>query len=341
MIVTSQRKSMKISASVYSSPDGTLPRLVQDLELHGVDYFHIDCKDDPQVFEDIKTIRKHSALPIDLHLITDSPEQYFDQINALDIALVTLQHEALGGYIYQGGLSAKVGLGIISTTDIQVFQGNNYDFVLMMATVPGESGGRFDKINFRKIRQFKTAFPGKNIHVDGGVNAEVSFILRNMGVHAAVVGSYLFKNQPLGAALLNLRTHDVQSHYLVGDFMRQREEAPIIGSSNRDLKSVLETIENYKLGFAILEDNENRLEGIVSNADLRRELLRNVEHPERISLSNMVNRTPIVINERTTVSDMLLYLKNFDFPINYLPVIDDSHQVKGVVSFLNLVKGEL
>jgi CBS domain-containing protein len=177
--------------------------------------------------------------------------------------------------------------------------------------------------------------------VDGGVNAEVSFILRNMGVHAAVVGSYLFKNQPLGAALLNLRTHDVQSHYLVGDFMRQREEAPIIGSSNRDLKSVLETIENYKLGFAILEDNENRLEGIVSNADLRRELLRNVEHPERISLSNMVNRTPIVINERTTVSDMLLYLKNFDFPINYLPVIDDSHQVKGVVSFLNLVKGEL
>lgn len=343
MIVTSQRNSMKISASVYSSPDGTLPKLVKDLELHGVDYFHIDCKDDPEVFEDIKTIRKHSSLPIDLHLITDAPEQYFEQINALGIELVTLQYEALKGYIYRGGLSAKVGLGIISTTDIQVFQtqDENYDFVLMMATIPGESGGSFDKINFRKIRQFKTAFPGKNIHVDGGVNAEVSFILRNMGVHASVVGSYLFKNQPLGAALLNLRTHDIQSHYLVGDFMRQREEAPIIGPDARDLKSVLETIESYKLGFAILEDGEKRLEGIVSNADLRREMLRNVEHPERISLSNMINRTPIVIDEQTTVSDMLMYLKTFDFPINYLPVIDDARRVKGVVSFLNLVKGEL
>ena len=334
---------MKISASVYSSNERSLPELVEDLDQHGIDYIHIDCRDDESVFEDIRTIRQHSRTPIDLHLITDAPEQYFDVINSLNIELVTLQHESLGGYVYQGGLTSKVGLGIISDTEIDVFEpiAEHYDFVLMMATVPGQSGGSFDKINFRKIRQFKKAFPGKQIHVDGGVNGEVSFILRNMGVHAAVVGSYLFKNRPLGAALLDLRTHDIESHYVVNDFMRHREETPILGRTERGLKDVLERIEAYKLGFTILEDEEQQLEGIISNADLRRELLRNVEHPDRIQVSAMINREPITIQSNTTVSDMLMYLKQFDFPINYLPVVDEEKHVRGVVSFLNLVKGEL
>ena len=38
---------------------------------------------------------------------------------------------------------------------------------------------------------------------------------------------------------------------------------------------------------------------------------------------------------------MLQKIKTFDFPINYLPVVDAQGKVKGVVSFLNLVKGEL
>jgi len=42
-----------------------------------------------------------------------------------------------------------------------------------MATIPGESGGKFDKSNFTKIREFSQQYPEKKIHVDGGVNAEV------------------------------------------------------------------------------------------------------------------------------------------------------------------------
>lgn len=334
---------MKISASVYSSPERSLPDLVSDLDQHGIDYIHIDCRDDKSVFEDIRIIRQHSTTPIDLHLITAQPEQYFDAINSLSIELVTLQHESLGDYVYQGGLSSKVGLGIVSDTSIESIDSlmDAYDFVLMMATVPGQSGGSFDKINFRKIRQFKKAFPRKQIHVDGGVNAEVSFILRNMGVHAAVVGSYLFKNQTLGAALLDLRTHDIESHYVVGDFMRHREETPILGPDERSLKHVLECIEKHKLGFTILENQAHKLEGIISNADLRRELLKHVMQPDQIRVDEMVNRQPITIQSNTTVRDMLMYLKSFDFPINYLPVVDENRNVKGVVSFLNLVKGEL
>ncbi|NQV54124.1 MAG: CBS domain-containing protein [Flavobacteriales bacterium] len=332
---------MKISASVYSSKETSLEQLIKDLDQHGIDYFHIDCRDNPQVFDDIEEIRRYSDTPIDLHLITANPEQYFERINALKIEFVTLQHEDLSGYVYTGGCSASMGLSIISDTEIDVFDPTHYDFILMMATIPGESGGRFDKINFRKIRRFKRRFPERGIHVDGGVNAEVSFILRNMGVHASVVGSYLFKNLPIGAALLNLKLHDIESHYTVGDFMRSREETPIVGPADRSLRAVLQTIEDYKLGFTILEDTEQRIEGIVSNADLRREVLRNVDHPEQMEVTAMINRSPIAIEDHMTVSAMLLYLKEFDFPINYLPVVDGDKKVKGVVSFLNLVKGEL
>lgn len=334
---------MKISASVYSSKGTDLKDLVTMLDQHGIDYFHIDCNNDPSVFEDIEKIKQWSNTPIDLHLITSEPEQYFDRINALDVDLVTFQHEELKGYQYKGGLKARMGLSIVSDTPISVFESgqNAYDFILMMATIPGQSGGSFDKQNFRKIRAFKQAFPGKEIHVDGGVNAEVSFILRNMGVSSSVVGSYLFKNQPLGAALLNLKTYDIESHYLVKDFMRSREEIPLLGPDNRNLKEVLQTIEEFKLGFTILENGDQTLEGIVSNADLRREMLRKIESPSEIDLENMINKSPILINENASVKEMLAKVKQHNFPINYLPVINSENKVSGVVSFLNLIKGEL
>ncbi|GAB5538543.1 MAG: hypothetical protein Salg2KO_06460 [Salibacteraceae bacterium] len=334
---------MKISASVYSSKEGSLKDIVENLDAHCIDYLHIDCRDDLRVFNDIKEIRTFSDTPIDLHLITDDPERYFDQINNLGIDLVTLQHEDLDGYRYTGGLNAKMGLSLTTNTPIEVFdqESEYYDFILMMATTPGESGGRFDKSNFRKIRAFKKAHPTKQVHVDGGVNAEVSFILRNMGVDSSVVGSYLFKDQPIGAALLNLKTHDIDSHYRVEDFMRLREESPIINEEKQSLAQVLQTIEDYKLGFAILENTDQTMKGIVSNADLRREVLRNVHSLNDIAVDKMINPNPITIQESTTVSDMLVIVKQFNFPINYLPVIDNKQKIKGVVSFLNLVKGEL
>jgi len=334
---------MKISASVYSSKEGSLKEIVQNLDAHGIDLLHIDCNDDPAVFDDIAEIRAFSKTPIDLHLITNNPEVYFDRINALEIEMVTLQFEDLNGYSYNGGLKSKMGLAIVSETDISVFDNvsDNYDFLLMMATTPGQSGGRFDKVNFRKIRKFKRAHPTKQVHVDGGVNAEVSFILRNMGVHSSVVGSYLFKDQPVGAALLNLKIHDIDSHYAVGDFMRSREEIPLLGPDNRSLTEVLQSMDDFKLGFTILENEHSEMEGIISNADLRKEVLRNVPDLNAISVAGMTNQTPITVSDLMNVSDMIAFLKGHDSPINYLPVVDAQNKVKGAVSFLNLVKGEL
>ena len=123
--------------------------------------------------------------------------------------------------------------------------------------------------------------------------------------------------------------------------MRSREETPIVSPDERTVKGVLQNIEDYRLGFTILETSDQHIEGIVSNADLRREVLRTVTTGEEIDLENMINRDPITVREDMTVSAMLSFIKEFEFPINYLPVVDENRTVKGVVSFLNLVKGEL
>lgn len=68
---------MKISASIYSDKKRPLKEVIEDLVAHNVNLLHVDCNDDLAVFEDIKAIREWCDLPIDLHIITEKPEQYF------------------------------------------------------------------------------------------------------------------------------------------------------------------------------------------------------------------------------------------------------------------------
>ena len=71
---------MKISASLYSAGYADLRELVRELDAYQSDWFHIDCNDDPSVFDDIREIRKHSDTPVDLHIISPEPHQFYDQI---------------------------------------------------------------------------------------------------------------------------------------------------------------------------------------------------------------------------------------------------------------------
>ncbi|MBL4658526.1 MAG: CBS domain-containing protein [Flavobacteriales bacterium] len=335
---------MKISASIYSDSKRPLPEVVRDIHENQVDFFHVDCNDELKVFEDIKVIRGISDKPVDLHIITAEPEKYYAGIVEEQVEYVTFQYEDLSnGLDVPQDFKGELGLAITSETDISVFDkyADRFSFILFMATTPGQSSGVFNKENFQKIRQFRKKYPGKRIHVDGGVNGEVSFILRNMGVYAAVSGSYLFNANQIGSALLDLKSNEMESHYQVKDFMRGLEETPTLGPDKRSFQEVLQSIEDYKLAFTLLVDANNELEGLVSNADVRKGLLNHMDDLNNIEVEAIVNRAPAVISEDTTVVGMLKHIKSFNFPINYLPVVNDSNQVTGVITFINLIKGEL
>ncbi|MDH5396019.1 MAG: CBS domain-containing protein [Gammaproteobacteria bacterium] len=262
----------------------------------------------------------------------------------LNVDYVTFQYENLTQpLIIPENISARLGLAITSTTDISVFEpyATQFDFILFMTTTPGQSGGVFDKSNFKKIRQFRQQYPDKRIHVDGGVNGEVSFILRNMGVYASVSGSYLMNSESMGAAMLNLKTHEVDSHFQVKDFMRTADELPLLKLKDRSVPAILQSIEDYDVGFTILIDEDGKLDGIVTNADVRKGLLKHIDNLNEVTVEDITNRNPVKANENFSVMELLKFIKQQSFAISYLPVVDDTNKVTGAVTFFNLIKGEL
>jgi ribulose-phosphate 3-epimerase len=334
---------MKISASIYSYKDQKLEDIITDLDRHLIDMFHIDCNDDPHVFNDIKKIREISTTPVDLHIISSEPEKYYDLINEYKVEYVQFQYENLKHRISPPvNGTTKYGLGIVSTTPCSVFDEykDDFSFILFMTTIPGASGGQFQKENFRRIRKFRNQYQDKDLHVDGGINDEVSFILRNMGVSSVVSGSYIANNYSVGSALLGLRVNNVNSHYRISDFMIEAEDLPMLDITKTDVKEVLMTIEKYKLGFVFYHDQEGRFAGLSSNADVRKGLLKNIHNLNEVKLTDIVNTNPVRISDEATITDMLNLIKSKNFIISFLPVVNKSNEPVGGVTFFNMIRSE-
>jgi pentose-5-phosphate-3-epimerase len=334
---------MKISASIYSDKKRSLKEVIYDLMDHQVDLLHVDCTDDLSVFDDISQIRTWCKIPIDLHIITESPSKYFDLLRKNPVEYLTFQYENLKEPLnIPSDISGKRGLAVITPTSIDVFDAySDFDFILIMATIPGQSGGTFDKINFSKIRQFRAKYPNKSIHVDGGVNGEVSFILRNMGVSSSVSGSYLFSGPSIGHALMNLTNRDIESSYCVEDFMIPLEESPKDYIENCTTKSILQAVENGNVGFTLILSQNNEFKGLVSSADIRKAVLKKIDHLAAIQPEDLINSNPIRIDGSATVFEMLQLIKKCSFPIMYLPVVNSQQNAIGIVNFVHLIKGEI
>ena len=334
---------MKISASIYSDKKRTLKEVIDDLVQHQVDLLHVDCNDDLTVFEDIKAIRSCCNIPIDLHIITENPEKYIDLLIENPVEYITFQFEQLPNHLtLPKEIKGKKGLAITTPTSINVFdEYADFDFILIMATVPGQSGGVFDKINFSKIRQFRMKYPEKSIHVDGGVNGEVSFILRNMGVSSSVSGSYLFNAPSIGHALMNLTKREIESQFHIGDFMMPLNECPVVEFESISLKNILQSIEDGNLGFCLVVDKNGMLKGLVSSADIRKAMLRHLTDLTKIEAMDLVNLNPISVFDDNTVVDLLQKIKKCTFPIMYLPVVKKDGKASGIINFAYLIKGEL
>lgn len=338
---------MKISASIYANKTLPLPALVKELDACYTDFFHVDCNDDVQVFEDIKTIRQVSQTPIDLHIITATPEKFYPYLQATPVEYVTFQYENLPANFtfdsfFEAKISAKLGLALVSDTTIDAFDSFHHaaDFILFMTTTPGKSGGTFNKENFAKIRAFQKKYPQKKVHIDGGVNGELSFVLRNMGAYASVSGSFLVANPSIARAMLELRSNRSDSRIKVQEVMIQRQDTPSILLENATFLQVLQNIEQFKIGMTVIVDAEDKMLGIVTNADIRRAILKQPHDFLQIPILQLLNPSPFYVLENHTVREMMHKIKRTKFPISYLPVTDEAGKLKGCLTFYDLVKGE-
>ena len=302
----------------------------------------MDCLDEPGVFEDIGRIRSLSQTPIDLHLITDEPGPYQPLIEQYGVEWVCYQYEKLKSpKQIEGKTSWQQGLAIVSDTPIESFEAfqESCSFVLFMATTPGKSGGRFHPHTFRRIQQFRLRYPGVRIHVDGGVTSEVSFILRNMGVSTIVSGSYLLNGNSIATSMLHLKTEQADSAFRVEDFMIGLEGTPLL-EMNTSVLNVLQTIERYQHGLVMIADENRKLQGLITNADIRRALLRHPHDFNQITVEELINPHPLIAYGDLTLTELLREIRNASISVNYLPVIDRNRRVIGLLTFRDLIKGE-
>ena len=315
-----------------------------ELEQCGVDYIHVDCNDDLGVEDAIARCRAISKLPIDLHIISSEPEKFYPMIARHKVEFVTLQFEQIADrQLDLPALGCTWGLAITTHTPNSAFESyaTACGFILFMTTTPGQSGGKFDAANFKKIRSFRRQFPSKKIHVDGGVNAEISFILRNLGVFCSVSGSFLVNADSVALAFLKLLVQKDKNALFVRDVMQGLEELPVILIEQLEARNLLQTIEDYKMGYCLLVDEAGKLAGLVTNADLRRGVLKQLGQPGALDPYPLVNRDPQCIRPDITISEMLQEVKSLPFLVQFMPVVSDDHRLVGAVNFNQLILGEL
>lgn len=317
---------------------------MRELDAHNIDMLHIDCVDSPKVFDDIRAIKQFSTTPIDLHIISFSPEQYIPLVEELGVEYVSFQFENLSSIpkVPENSIT-QYGLAITSNTSIDVFEQvkDSYSFVMMMATVPGMTGGVFSKESFQKIIEFKHRYPKTQIEVDGGVNDQIAFILRLLGVNTIVSGSYLLNHESLGAGMLSLHkapSNSSKHFFTVGDFTTPLQHLPIINNGDTSFKNILQQIEKGGQGFVMFTDAEGELAGIISNADMRKGLVKNLDNLNALQGQDLINTTPVHIHDTASVADMAKLLNNLNFIVLFLPVVDSNNVLKGAVLLNHLTR---
>lgn len=208
-----------VSPSILSADFANLERDIKAIEHAGADWVHVDVMDGhfvPNIsigVPVVKSLRKVTALPLDVHLMIENPEKYVEPFANAGADIITFHFEAAGekskaiiDLIKSFGI--KAGISIKPKTrpeEIKEFL-QYVDMVLVMTVEPGFGGQKFMPDCAEKIPFIKENSPaGMIIQVDGGINAETSMICRSKGANSLVAGNYIYKSADIKTAIESLR----------------------------------------------------------------------------------------------------------------------------------------
>ena len=209
-IMENDLKLPALAPSLLSADFSSLENAIKQIEENGGSVVHIDVMDGQFVPEItygqpvVRSIRKLTKLPFDVHLMVENPENKIDSFVDAGADWITFHYEAtnhahrLIQMIHEKGKLA--GVSICPGTPINLLSEilKCADIILVMTVNPGWGGQKIIQSCVEKIAELKKIREEKGynylISVDGGVNSQTLESVKSAGADIIVSGSAFFNN---------------------------------------------------------------------------------------------------------------------------------------------------
>ncbi len=209
--------SIKVSPSLLSADFGRLADEVRLVEDAGCDYIHVDVMDGhfvPNITIGpfvVKAIKMVSRVPLDVHLMIESPWKYVPDFANSGSDIITVHAEACGPRLEETldqirGLGKRPGVSLKPGTPLDAIKPllNKIDMVLIMTVEPGFGGQSFMPDMMPKVEALRKIY-NKDIEVDGGINTQTGALAVRSGANVLVAGTAVFRAPDVPKAVRDLK----------------------------------------------------------------------------------------------------------------------------------------
>lgn len=210
-----------IAPSVLAADFCNMGAEVKKITAAGADAVHCDVMDGlfvpnisfgPQM---VSEIRKHTNLPLDVHLMVSRPERYIETFVNAGADYITVHYEATSALSFTLDLIKSYGkkCGIVISPDTKAEAVFDYldkaDMVLVMSVYPGFGGQKFIQSALDKLQAISAEIKRRKLktrlEIDGGVGSANIAQIKAAGADTIVAGSSVFKAENIAEAIAELR----------------------------------------------------------------------------------------------------------------------------------------